>query len=301
MTKTLWYSGCSMTVGDEIADILVDPNFFISDVWDQDLSVDKNATIITDKNLNKGAGYNWKSHRRKTLRQQRLVEAFLEQCQETDISKYLELNLAFKNNLNRLEKENCWPSLMAKNINYRPVCGGENAASAGWMLYQLIENLNKNYDVYIMSWTYPTRLVYWNNVSYLRYPPGWQPAHINSPREIATTALLELFNYSFDIEVCINEYIESFVLAAKLLESNNKKWYFTIGEKDHVQSICKKYPAFDNFVKKYENHILETDLFTKMYAVTDHLNPKAMLAGHPRLEAHQIIADQLGEKIKNDL
>jgi len=291
-----------MTVGDEIADTLIDPDFFKSAVWSMDKSLDITIPITRDdsnRGPNTGTGANWKSPLRKNLRQQRLLEVFLSKY--NNVNEYWNNRVGFKKRQEQLEKENCWPAQLAKKINYDVVCGGETAASAGWMFYQLLDNINKNHDLYIMAWTYPTRNTFWNSEPYLRYSPGWQCAHINAPGEQTNFALTQLFNYSFGIHSTVQEYVESIVLSAELLERTGKNWYFTFGEIGHITHAIEFFPSFVDFLKKYEHRILEKDLFVEMYKVTDHLHPKAMLAGHPRLEAHPIIADRIYEKIKDDL
>lgn len=298
MTKKLWYSGCSMTVGDEIADILIDPDFFNADIWQQDDSVDLSAPITSTRN-NGGAGANYKSPIRKNLRNQRLLEIFLPQYE--NVADYVQYAKSFRNNLKSLELQNAWPNLVGKGLGYEVTCGGEAAASAGWMYYQLLDAINKDYDVYIMSWTYPTRLCHWSNENYLNYNPGWQPAHLRAPAESASNVVKQLFHFSFDSVATINEYVESIVMSATLLDRLNKKWYFTLGEENHIDFVTKHYPVFGSFLNQYKNNILSTDLFTEMYDLTDHLYPKAMFAGHPRLEAHQLIAEKVIKEIKNDL
>ena len=288
--KTLWYTGCSMTRGDEIADQIIDPDFFNCDIWNDEF--DYNSSIVE-----KMGSVSWKSTSRKDKRLARLQKIAI--MAEADPLKFDQAIIDLLNRLKQMEENLCWPNQIAQKLGYNCIHDGDSAASAGVEFYRLLKDINNQRDIRIIAWTYPYRLTYWGKNKFLRYPPGWQPMHISRSKDDSMTK--NFFDKCFDNDATVAEWIESVFLSATILEKIGKPWYFTFGSKVILKLICENYPEFLSWVKKYEDHILSHTVFTDQYAVTDHLTPKAMYAGHPRVESHNILAEQFYKKIKDDI
>ena len=291
--NTLWYTGCSMTKGDEIADPIYDKDFFSCWLWD-----DEDHTISI-KNHNQIFDTKWKKSERKTKRLSRLNEVA---CKDVmDPLKYSKTLSDMKDHLDELEHENNWCSQLARKLNLEPVHAAASAASPGYMFTELIKDLKNEREVRIMSWTYPYRLTFWGKRPYLRYPAySWMPAHMNNVGH-QNPIIGYILENCFDSDATTNEYVESIFFSAKILENIGKPWYFNFGFYNHMSEVTAHYPKFAEFCKQYEDHILYRDIFAESYKVTDHLIPRAMYAGHPRLEAHNFLAENIYEKIKNEI
>lgn len=287
--KTLWYTGCSMTRGDEIADQILDPDFFDCELWNDKFDY---SSPIKEK-----MGNSWKSKPRKDRRLARLHKVAM--MGESNPLNFEKTIFNFLNELREKEQELSWPSQIAKKLGYDCIHDAESAASPGVEFYRLLKDLNNERDVRIIAWTYPFRLTYWGKTKFLKYPPGWQPMHINRTTDDDMTR--EFFDRCFDNQATANEWIESVVLSAEILSKIGKPWYFTFGNNFHLETITKYFPNFSKYINKYDNHILSYTVFDDQYSVTEHLTPRAMYAGHPRLESHNILADKFFKKIKNDI
>jgi len=288
--KTLWYTGCSMTRGDEIADTFLDPDFFNSNIWNDQF--DYNSSISEE-----GTHSAWKSRNRKDRRMARLQQIAM--MQESDPLKLADASNNFLEQLRNKEHELCWPAQLANRLGYLCIHDGESAASPGIELYRLIADIDNYRDIRIIAWTYPLRLTYWGSNKFLRYDPGWQPMHVN--RHIDNNMTRQYFDYCFDKKATINEWVESVIISAELLKKINCRWYFTFGSSSYWSLINQMFPNFKSWLAQYEKHILSYQVFDDQYKLTDNLTPKAMYAGHPRVEAHTLLSEIFFNKIQNDI
>jgi len=293
--KTLWYTGCSMTQGDEIADIIQHPDFYKAYIW-KDIEKLSNFGTITYEHEG-----DWKSPIRKDYRIMWMYERLMTSLPNVlDFPEELDRYLDEKRNL---EYENNWCTRIANKLNLKPIHAAQAAASAGVMYRHLLADLKNKRDVRIMAWTYPYRLTFWGSVKYIGYPPGWQPLHAGKATSLSDTKQRHLlFKNVFCQKVNYIDWVNSIVLSAKLLEKTDCEWFFTFGYKEHlVEAANSGDSRLIKFLEKYEDRILTKDLFREQYKLTDHLHPKAMFAGHPRLEAHEMIAEKYIGKIQDGL